>query len=39
MPEPIFDLNKRWSEAYPELGTEPVPTEPVHFARLFRVGA
>ena len=28
MPEPIFDLNTRWSEEYPDLGTEPVPTEP-----------
>ena len=24
----IFDVNKRWSEEYPELGTAPVPTEP-----------
>ena len=24
----IFDVNKRWSEEYPELGTDPVPTEP-----------
>ena len=44
MAEPTFDLNKRWSEAYPELGTEPVPTEPcispAYFAlereRVFR---
>ena len=28
MAEPTFDLNKCWSEAYPELGIEPVPTEP-----------
>ena len=24
----IFDVNKRWSEEYPELGTDPVSTEP-----------
>ncbi len=40
----IFDVNKRWSEEYPELGTDPVPTEPcispAYFAlereRVFR---
>ncbi len=26
----IFDVNKRWSEEYPELGVEPVPTEPCY---------
>jgi len=24
----VFDINKRWALEYPELGTDPVPTEP-----------
>jgi len=28
MAAPVFDVNKRWSLEYPELGTDPVPTEP-----------
>ncbi len=31
----IFDVNKRWSEVYPELGTAPVPTEPCISADYF----
>ena len=33
----IFDVNKRWSEEYPELGTEPVPTEPCISPEYFKL--
>jgi phenylpropionate dioxygenase-like ring-hydroxylating dioxygenase large terminal subunit len=28
MAAPVFDFNRQWSLDYPELGTDPVPTEP-----------
>ena len=33
----IFDVNKRWSEEYPELGTDPVPTEPCISSAYFEL--
>jgi phenylpropionate dioxygenase-like ring-hydroxylating dioxygenase large terminal subunit len=37
MATPIFDTNRKWSLDYPELGTEPVPTEPCLSSEYFEL--
>lgn len=32
-----FDYDKRWSDEYPELGTDPIPTEPCYSPEYFRL--
>lgn len=37
MAAPVADLHKRWSLEYPELGTDPVPTEPCISPEYFEL--
>lgn len=37
MAAPVFDVNKRWTLEYPELGTAPVPTEPCISPEYFEL--